>query len=53
MRTGKITWKKKYESQFPVNNMLNEEIKKKLKKKINLSLSKPTHQIYNLVMEPR
>jgi hypothetical protein len=33
MRTGKITWKKKYESQFPVNNMLNEEIKKKLKKK--------------------
>lgn len=34
--------------------MLNEEIKKKkLKKKINLSLSKPAHQIYNLVVEPR
>jgi hypothetical protein len=35
MRIGKLHGKKKYESQFPVNNMLNEEIKKKKLKKKN------------------
>jgi len=37
MRIGKLLGKKKYKSQFLVNNMLNEEIKKKKFKKKLLS----------------
>jgi hypothetical protein len=46
--------KKKYEFQFLANKMLNNEIERKSKrKKNNPSLSKPTNQLYNLVVRPK
>lgn len=45
MRIGKLHGKKIYE--FLVNKF------KKNKNEIDPSLSKPAHQIYNLIVEPR
>jgi len=63
----KIKWKwdtcierkilKKYKSQFPANKISSEEIEKKTifflkKKEIDLRLSEPACQIYNLIVTP-